>query len=262
MDNVLIQYKGGGYDGCFWEWNYAAIINGKFHDVASTGANGCETREELKTAMDYFDSKKHKYAPDYYIYHIPEDLENFAEVCSAPHVQGVAKYLAGLDIFFEAECTVCRGKFPAHDFEELLFTNYKSMGGVVVAPTDFICWECYSTPSDAELDELAIEYAEDVWDILIEVFPELEEIDLPLDPYYKDLFWKLEYEASSSGDGWFEKENGNYVWYSLTAQQLVEGFLSENMPEFVKLFDGRREMPQDIVMRNAGYVELPGMQEV
>lgn len=23
--NILVQYQGGGYDGCIWEWNYFYI---------------------------------------------------------------------------------------------------------------------------------------------------------------------------------------------------------------------------------------------
>ena len=34
--DTLISYKGGGYDGCFWEWNYCLIQNKKFIDQSTS----------------------------------------------------------------------------------------------------------------------------------------------------------------------------------------------------------------------------------
>jgi hypothetical protein len=49
MRNKLIQYKGGGYDGCFWEWNFCLFDGrGKFHNLKSTGRNGIKTALEAK----------------------------------------------------------------------------------------------------------------------------------------------------------------------------------------------------------------------
>jgi hypothetical protein len=50
MKNILVQYQGGGYSGCVWEWNFAYFDNdGKFYDVYSSGSMGCETAEQLKS---------------------------------------------------------------------------------------------------------------------------------------------------------------------------------------------------------------------
>lgn len=39
--NILCQYQGGGYDGCFWEWNYFYIDKqGGFHNIAASGRAG------------------------------------------------------------------------------------------------------------------------------------------------------------------------------------------------------------------------------
>jgi hypothetical protein len=52
LRNVLIQYKGGGYDGCFWEWNFFMFDGrGKFHNLMSTGRMGIKTAEEAKTLI-------------------------------------------------------------------------------------------------------------------------------------------------------------------------------------------------------------------
>ena len=51
--NALTAYKGGGYDGCIWEWNYAYIDKqGRFRCLAATGVGGCRTREELCKASN------------------------------------------------------------------------------------------------------------------------------------------------------------------------------------------------------------------
>ena len=50
--NSLVQYKGGGYDGCFWEHNYAWIdARGHFHDIYSSGYKGCRTLKTLTAAF-------------------------------------------------------------------------------------------------------------------------------------------------------------------------------------------------------------------
>ena len=50
--NSLIQYKGGGYDGCFWEWNYAWFdARGHFHDIYSSGYKGCDTLDEVEGSV-------------------------------------------------------------------------------------------------------------------------------------------------------------------------------------------------------------------
>jgi len=41
MENLLVEYQGGGYDGCFWEWNYFRFDeNGEFENLISTGYKG------------------------------------------------------------------------------------------------------------------------------------------------------------------------------------------------------------------------------
>ena len=49
MKDTLVQYKGGGYSGCFWEWNYGVFDDdGEFHVIFASGSKGCETAEEMR----------------------------------------------------------------------------------------------------------------------------------------------------------------------------------------------------------------------
>ncbi len=41
LKNKLLFYKGGGYDGCFWEWNFCLWdADGKWHNLFTSGCTG------------------------------------------------------------------------------------------------------------------------------------------------------------------------------------------------------------------------------
>ena len=49
MKNTLVQYKGGGYDGCFWEWNFCYFDkDGVWHDIFSSGRRGCDSLVKIQ----------------------------------------------------------------------------------------------------------------------------------------------------------------------------------------------------------------------
>ena len=259
MDNILIQYKGGGYDGCFWEWNYAAIVNGEFVDIFSSGRSGRETREELNEMMA--DARNTEWSKDYYTYnlHSEEEMDDFMRTSNGPHVHGVAKKLYDYGIEFDAECNRCGTRFTAADEYEWMFCNYKSMGGIVVAPTDFLCTECYTSPSNEEWEEAVRDYAGSLEKKLPEQYPELKDIDPPFEAY-EHLASELLSATDRAGHHEWIREN-DWMWFDAGIDDLME-HLSENMPEFVALFMGERRLPEDIEMRNAGHEQLPGFKEV
>lgn len=77
--NILVQYDGGGYDGCIWEWNFFYIDSqGKFEDIFSSGCGGIETKEK---AMDLLENNSNKLSSRVYVYHLDknEDLIEFAK---------------------------------------------------------------------------------------------------------------------------------------------------------------------------------------
>ena len=51
MLKYLVQYQGGGYDGCFWEWNYCIVDDTKtpteFENIAASGRDGINNLEEF-----------------------------------------------------------------------------------------------------------------------------------------------------------------------------------------------------------------------
>ena len=88
MKNTLVQYKGGGYEGCFWEWNFAFYDeNGKFNSIMHSGRNGCETHEAMQ---------EHIRENEVYTYDLTsrEDMRDFASECNIGHIKGVFEYMA------------------------------------------------------------------------------------------------------------------------------------------------------------------------
>lgn len=62
MKNMLMQYRGGGYDGCMWEWNFCAWDgDGKFLNIFASGMKGVKDEVE---ALDLFDSTEKVYRYD------------------------------------------------------------------------------------------------------------------------------------------------------------------------------------------------------
>jgi len=47
--SLLVMYQGGGYDGCFWEWNFFAFDrDGKFFNIFTSGRDGVKTEDESR----------------------------------------------------------------------------------------------------------------------------------------------------------------------------------------------------------------------
>jgi hypothetical protein len=73
MKNVLIQYQGGGYSGCIWEWNLAYIdCEGKYNSLYHSGINGCPDRE---TFLEKFSRIYHRKYNKCYFYRLDNDAE-------------------------------------------------------------------------------------------------------------------------------------------------------------------------------------------
>lgn len=254
MDNILIQYKGGGYDGCFWEWNYAAIVNGEFVDIFSSGRSGCETKEELDEMMA--DARNTEWSKDYYTYdlHSEEEMDDFMRTSNGPHVHGVAKKLYEYGIEFDAECSRCGTRFTAAADTDWQFCNYKSFGGTAFGATDFLCIECYMSPSDEEWAEAVNDYAGNLEDMLPKKYPELDDIDPPFEAY-ENLAKVLLVETDMAGNHEWIRED-DWMWFDADIDDLMKHF-SDRLSEFVALFMGQWKLPEDMKMREAGHAELP-----
>lgn len=155
MKNLLVQYQGGGYDGCIWEWNFFCLDkDGKFHDIYSSGVGAITI---VCTALDLIRGNG-----IFYVYDIncPTSLDEFAKEVNPAMVAMVMRW------FFDnqnnevyALCSKCGNKI--YDPDEIFIE-----GDLV------LCCECYSAGScsycGAYLDEdlvFSVEDIDKVWDI-------------------------------------------------------------------------------------------------
>jgi len=147
---ILVEYKGGGYSGCFWEWNYFAVINGEFHNILSTGSAGVKDYEDAKrllhdnaepqTVNQYlYDNRR-----DAYIYdlNIQASINDFTANSNPGNIIGVLRYLTEHDLTdFRVLCPRCN---RPHDPDEYMLdpNNYKGDGGIGIEWREFHCQDC------------------------------------------------------------------------------------------------------------------------
>lgn len=143
MKNILVQYQGGGYSGCYWEWNYFFLdANGVFCDITSSGDAGIETalqaKELLESGIQVGDHKWTIAAEcgSFYIYDMTDDkaIKEFSRECNAVHVIGVLQWFEdnpqdGIEFF--AQCSECGCQQT--DMDEL-----------IVEADKILCSECHS----------------------------------------------------------------------------------------------------------------------
>jgi len=128
--NILVQYQGGGYSGCYWEWNYFYIDKaGTFHDIHSSGKAGISTKLAAIAAID-------QNANNIYIYDLSnkQDIETFSNESHPVHVSGVLQWFDDYndaEVEFFAVCSACKKQISDCD-------DVRIEGNLL------LCWECYS----------------------------------------------------------------------------------------------------------------------
>ena len=134
--STLICYAGGGYEGCFWEWNFAFIDNeGKFHFIFKSGRNGCESLLEFETKILANERAYELFKED--------ELELFGEEYNEGFVLRVGAWLwENHAIDFNVKCDKCGCMISVVDMEN---TWYCGNGGIGVDYHGFICSDCKDT---------------------------------------------------------------------------------------------------------------------
>ena len=142
--NTIIQYKGGGYDGCYWEWNYAYYDHeGQFHCIVATGRNGCKTEEELLNYLEIADGVHQEF--DLYELGEPEEIKRFGQQTPISHLLGVGQWLAKeTDVKLTVACDEC-GEIV--EVAECDGEGAHGIGGIMLEHDTLICAECRSKGS-------------------------------------------------------------------------------------------------------------------
>lgn len=148
MKNILIEYQGGGYDGCVWEWNYCLVDKqGKFHDIVSSGYAGIDHKEQLITRMT---NTLETLGESFHVYNFsnPDDLKEFAKNSNVHGVLGVAQWIDKnqpniSDNHIPLICSCCGADVDSEDIE---FTpdDYQGDGGIGIQFNSLLCHDCNS----------------------------------------------------------------------------------------------------------------------
>ncbi len=145
----LVEYQGGGYSGCFWEWNYCLIgPDSFFQNIHATGSNGIKSLEGMSRYM----KRKSKF----YVYPINQKgLAEFIRESNAENVLNAVGFInaeiecgaiEGNEIYIE--CPVCKNDFSEFDCDNGLVLHppdYQGNGGIGIQYNSYICQECLSS---------------------------------------------------------------------------------------------------------------------
>lgn len=133
MKNKLLYYEGGGYDGCYWEWNYCFWdADGVWHNFYSSGRKGADTEiEALEIIENRVDELKAKLVD----LTDANRFKQFQQNNNAHLVLDIAQELnENYNYEIEIECTECGHSFIAdRNEDDAAIDNYS-----------IICHECLS----------------------------------------------------------------------------------------------------------------------
>lgn len=127
--NILVQYSGGGYDGCIWEWNYFYIDKQEtFHNIQSSGCAGIDNKQDAVKLLEQDKSTT-------YVYDLSneQDLITFSRETHAAHVSGVLQWFednpdTGVEFF--AVCSACGCHITSDDM-------------IIYEDKNLFCDDCY-----------------------------------------------------------------------------------------------------------------------
>jgi len=144
LKNSIVKYKGGGYEGCYWEFNYAYFdADGVFHCIAASGRDGCETEEALQEYIRKADDGSIHNEYDVYALDDPEEVVRFGIDAPISHLIGVANALEG-EPELTAVCSVCGNTVNARGCEG---DGIQGIGGMAMQFNEIICADCHSKGS-------------------------------------------------------------------------------------------------------------------
>jgi hypothetical protein len=139
--NLLVQYRGGGYDGCMWEWNFFAWDSaGKFLNIFTSGYYGVKTEQEAEALLN------NPYTSKIYQYNLTTEvaIDEFQAENNASNVIGVVNMLNEKTDSKEYEFP--RMWFICDDCEKRNFHGYgdglRGDGGIHASYTEKLCEDC------------------------------------------------------------------------------------------------------------------------
>lgn len=154
LKNLLVAYHGGGYDGCFWEWNFFSFdTDGVFHNIYTSGRMGIKTEEEAREIVN----NPEKVIGGAHVYDIAttEGIEDFAENHAVPHVVKIVDLLNQGEKFGKYYrrlyfiCDECGEKVTGDGKME----DWHGCGGIEMTADTKLCEDCYMEGVCSECNE-------------------------------------------------------------------------------------------------------------
>jgi hypothetical protein len=166
--NTLVQYKGGGYGGCFWEWNFFYFDSkGTFHNVASSGYRGIKEEKEAREYLaEYPVGTKaiiEGYREDAYIFNlkVKKEIKDFCENSAESLVVNVSNKVNTIEQkeLLYWTCSECGDKIYPRDRDDFgkpyAWQGYKGNGGVGIISSGPVCYDCACSYSCGNCGEYA-----------------------------------------------------------------------------------------------------------
>lgn len=152
LREAVIQYKGGGYDGCFWEWNFFLVDHeGRTWDLFSSGYSGLDTDDKRTAFLEDPDATAFVYRVG-----VKEDVNELNSECSPTHAVGVVDKVNKIyseeldkDMPMWVVCDMCKEGIHGTDLYpyEISFVEWHGCGGIMSAAGKKICNDCHSCNS-------------------------------------------------------------------------------------------------------------------
>lgn len=167
MKNKIIIYKGGGYDGCFWEPNYSIYdAEGMYRILYASGIYGCRTDKEMRERISEVDEEESGRDETYFgggmwydIYDLTQEgVDEMWENENKNVASNVVRRVEELyypEYSFTLKCDVCEGRF---DQDDIMPGGYRGIGGVAIEMTNYMCSSCIlDEGADDLVDEVVSE---------------------------------------------------------------------------------------------------------
>jgi hypothetical protein len=147
MKNKLMVYQGGGYDGCFWEWNAGYFDDeGQWRSLRASGHAGIKDHDLDKALAMAKQLKAGTEKGDLIPLSAVKKLRAFNESYAPQLVVHVVEALHGelTDCKAVVTCDDCGEIIPADELGSVRFVDFRSNGGCSYNPTKKLCDDCFN----------------------------------------------------------------------------------------------------------------------
>jgi hypothetical protein len=140
----LVSYKGGGYDGCVWEWNYFYITKeGELEILHSTGMNGIKNEadaEEVLTEQAYW----HTTIYDVFTEEGMKDFDKYENVDAVVHSVFHLWFLEqNIPVWYSCDmCGERQTEMPECEEPNHFTYDPQGCGGIAFMNTTKLCEDC------------------------------------------------------------------------------------------------------------------------